>query len=99
MRAHGGLAGQQQHHRLRHHPPHSRTCSIPVPQPLRLTPALPCPTLSRPSARLVAVQVQQLAVPLILQGGDVLVKSETGSGKTLTFLLPLTAILIVKATR
>ena len=35
------------------------------------------------------VQVQQLAVPLILQGGDVMVKSETGSGKTLTYLLPL----------
>jgi ATP-dependent RNA helicase DDX31/DBP7 len=33
--------------------------------------------------------VQQKAVPLALGGRDVMVKSETGSGKTLTYLLPI----------
>jgi len=33
--------------------------------------------------------VQRLAVPAILRGRDVIVKSETGSGKTLSFLLPV----------
>ena len=34
-------------------------------------------------------RVQRMAIPLILAGRDVVVRSETGSGKTMTFLLPL----------
>jgi len=34
-------------------------------------------------------QVQQLAVPAALGGADLLVSAETGSGKTLTYLIPL----------
>ena len=33
--------------------------------------------------------VQRLVVPPALQGSDVLIKSETGSGKTLCFILPI----------
>lgn len=33
--------------------------------------------------------VQRVAIPSILQGTDVYIKSETGSGKTLTFVLPI----------
>ena len=33
--------------------------------------------------------VQELAIPKLLQGKDALIKSETGSGKTLTYLLPI----------
>ena len=36
-----------------------------------------------------ATEVQKLAVPVALQGGDVLVSAETGSGKTLAYLIPL----------
>ena len=38
--------------------------------------------------------VQRLAVPAILNGKDVIVKSETGSGKTLSFLLPVVELLL-----
>ena len=34
-------------------------------------------------------EIQRLAVPLVLAGSHVACASETGSGKTLTFLLPL----------
>lgn len=33
--------------------------------------------------------VQRMVVPLALKGSDVLVKSETGSGKTLSYILPI----------
>lgn len=33
--------------------------------------------------------VQQQAIPSILAGRDALVKSQTGSGKTLTYALPI----------
>ena len=33
--------------------------------------------------------VQQQAIPSILGGADTLVKSQTGSGKTLTYALPI----------
>ena len=33
--------------------------------------------------------IQELAIPVILEGYDVIVKAETGSGKTLTFVIPL----------
>ncbi len=36
-----------------------------------------------------ATEVQQLSVPLALQGTDLLVSAETGSGKTLAYLIPL----------
>eukprot|EP00941_MAST-03F_sp_MAST-3F-sp1_P004369 g4369.t1 len=44
-------------------------------------------------------RVQQLAIPLLLQGRDVFVKSETGSGKTLAYLLPLIQRLTNRAQR
>eukprot|EP00002_Diphylleia_rotans_P000425 TRINITY_DN10226_c1_g1_i1.p1 TRINITY_DN10226_c1_g1~~TRINITY_DN10226_c1_g1_i1.p1 ORF type:complete len:827 (+),score=179.87 TRINITY_DN10226_c1_g1_i1:177-2657(+) len=34
-------------------------------------------------------RIQQAAIPVILQGKDVLVKSETGTGKTLTYVIPM----------
>lgn len=34
-------------------------------------------------------EVQEKAIPLILEGNDVIVKSKTGSGKTATFAIPL----------
>jgi superfamily II DNA/RNA helicase len=47
-----------------------------------------------------ATEVQQLAVPLALQGTDLLVSAETGSGKTLAYLIPLSQkILAAQAPR
>lgn len=37
----------------------------------------------------VPTLVQQRGIPVIMTGNDVLIKSETGSGKTLTYLLPV----------
>ena len=37
----------------------------------------------------VTTRIQQLAIPAIVQGKDVLAKSITGSGKTAAFLLPI----------
>jgi ATP-dependent RNA helicase DDX31/DBP7 len=42
--------------------------------------------------RLTRVQVK--SVPLIIKGRDVLIKSETGSGKTLSYLLPIVQKLV-----
>lgn len=39
--------------------------------------------------------VQQKSIPIILSGSDTLVKSETGSGKTLCYLLPILHNLLV----
>ena len=33
--------------------------------------------------------VQQQAIPVLLQGGDILASAETGTGKTAAFLLPI----------
>jgi ATP-dependent RNA helicase DDX54/DBP10 len=33
--------------------------------------------------------IQKKAIPAILQGRDIIVASKTGSGKTLTYLLPM----------
>ena len=33
--------------------------------------------------------VQSASIPLICKGGDVMIKSETGSGKTLSYLIPI----------
>ena len=33
--------------------------------------------------------VQSTSIPLICKGGDVMIKSETGSGKTLSYLIPI----------
>jgi ATP-dependent RNA helicase RhlE len=38
-----------------------------------------------------ATEVQQQAIPLGLQGADLMVSSRTGSGKTAAFLLPILA--------
>ena len=43
------------------------------------------------------LQIQNLGIPKILQGSNVLLAAETGCGKTLAYLLPLiTKILIWK---
>lgn len=34
-------------------------------------------------------EIQAIGVPQVLAGGDVLLASQTGSGKTLSYLLPL----------
>lgn len=34
-------------------------------------------------------KIQRLAIPQILSGGNVVVAAETGSGKTLSYLIPL----------
>ena len=33
--------------------------------------------------------VQSYSIPEIMKGGDVMIKSETGSGKTLSYLIPI----------
>jgi len=38
-------------------------------------------------------KVQQLSIPFILNGRDCLVKSATGSGKTLSYLVPILQML------
>lgn len=40
-------------------------------------------------------RIQEKAVPELLKGGDALIHAQTGSGKTLTFLLPLTSVIDV----
>ena len=47
----------------------------------------------------VPTNVQRVAVPVLLQGHDAFIKSQTGSGKTLTYLLPLVNILLSQPTR
>ena len=42
-------------------------------------------------------KVQELAVPLLQSGKDVLVQAQTGSGKTLSFLLPLVDVIDTKS--
>ena len=43
-----------------------------------------------PSAGIEApFQIQSVAIPEALRGGDVLAKSPTGSGKTLAFAIPI----------
>lgn len=37
--------------------------------------------------------MQKRAAPVILDGDDCIIQSETGSGKTLSFLLPLLSLL------
>jgi len=44
-------------------------------------------------------KIQELAMPLILEGKDLVALSETGSGKTLAYLLPLLSGLIGKPKR
>ena len=43
--------------------------------------------------------VQKLSIPKLMQGKDALIKSETGSGKTLTYLLPIVTRLGEQKTR
>eukprot|EP00938_MAST-03A_sp_MAST-3A-sp1_P000125 g125.t1 len=43
--------------------------------------------------------VQKLSIPKLMQGKDALIKSETGSGKTLTYLLPIATRLGEQKTR
>ena len=44
-----------------------------------------------PCALLSHTEVQRRAAPVLLSGADCVVGSDTGSGKTLSFLLPLLA--------
>ena len=41
----------------------------------------------------IPTRVQRMAIPIILNGDDVVVRSETGSGKTITYLLPMVTVL------
>ncbi|KAF2359479.1 Helicase C-terminal [Trinorchestia longiramus] len=43
--------------------------------------------------------VQQQGIPALLRGSDVLIKSQTGSGKTLTYALPIVNALLAKTPR
>ncbi|KAA0196750.1 hypothetical protein HAZT_HAZT005891, partial [Hyalella azteca] len=43
--------------------------------------------------------VQQRGIPAILKGSDVLIKSQTGSGKTLTYALPIVNALFTRTPR
>src|SRR5437588_5709228 len=43
--------------------------------------------------------VQSEAIPAVIAGGDLLVSSQTGSGKTAAFVLPALQLLRAKATR
>jgi superfamily II DNA/RNA helicase len=47
----------------------------------------------------VPTSVQRIAVPVLLQGVDAFIKSQTGSGKTLTYLLPLVNLLLSQPSR
>ena len=40
-----------------------------------------------------ATQVQEMAIPVALEGKSVVVRSQTGSGKTIAFGLPIMVIL------
>ncbi|KAH9254602.1 hypothetical protein BASA81_007359 [Batrachochytrium salamandrivorans] len=44
-------------------------------------------------------RIQSLAIPKLLQGSDCLIRSETGSGKTLCFVLPIVQQLIARPER
>jgi hypothetical protein len=44
-------------------------------------------------------RVQRLAIPHLLDGHDAFIKSQTGSGKTLTYLLPIVHALVSSASR
>ena len=46
-----------------------------------------------------ATPIQQQAIPMILDGGDLLAGSQTGTGKTAGFTLPLLHNLMVKGKR
>ena len=41
--------------------------------------------------------IQAEAIPLVLQGGDVLAQAQTGSGKTLAYVLPVLQLLMATA--
>lgn len=60
-----------------------------APAPARMTcPAWPYCTADR---RAVHPEVQRRAAPVLRSGSDAIIASETGSGKTLSFLLPCLA--------
>jgi ATP-dependent RNA helicase RhlE len=46
-----------------------------------------------------ATPVQKMAIPVVMQGQDVLVSAQTGTGKTASFVLPLLHLLQAKARR
>ncbi|KAK5682122.1 ATP-dependent DNA/RNA helicase [Elasticomyces elasticus] len=69
----------------------STTTSTPAPQPtfadLNLDPRLLTPLSASQFPGPTSIQSQ--AIPLILEGKDVLARAKTGSGKTLAYLLPI----------
>lgn len=54
---------------------------------------LPAPLIAGLAAQGITAPtpVQQRAIPLLLEGKDALIQSETGTGKTLAYLLPFLA--------
>ncbi len=50
---------------------------------------LSAPLLSAVSQYVTPTPVQSAAIPVVLKGGDVLATAQTGSGKTMAFVLPL----------
>jgi ATP-dependent RNA helicase RhlE len=60
------------------------------------------PSLCAPLARLGYTQptpIQSAAIPIVLDGGDVLARAQTGTGKTAAFGLPMIARLLVRDAR
>lgn len=46
---------------------------------------------------MLASVLQELVIPQILPGGDIVLAAETGSGKTLAYIAPLASMLLQKA--
>lgn len=90
-------ARQQQHHAAQH-APQIRHNHAPTSGATHLTKTTfsSLPNLSAPSQRALSevlgfdylTEVQDVTLPVILSGKDVLAKAKTGTGKTLAFLLP-----------
>ena len=45
----------------------------------------------------IPTAIQEKAIPLILEGSDIIARAQTGSGKTIAFALPLMELLGDKA--
>ena len=78
---------------LRTAPRTSKSAIAPPPTSLLPSPEKPLRQRNHGLGLNLPTRVQRMAIPLILAGRDVVVRSETGSGKTMTFLLPLSQAL------